>query len=303
MRLLVTFMLILPVLGRSQSEKDNKFMGFGFEGVVNLLDEPTLSFSEYKSVVGHPEFFLHSDNAELIASDNLFYRNGLRARFIFRGPDAENLGAFKQSRFVTGLLYNSGNNYTFQFSETYRVRADTVTLTSSSGSTETLYRDTIYYNDTEYSARSQNVGLFCEYLIYTGEGMPGLATGIGIATDMTLLYEAQVRQTLNYSTALYDESGIARYTPVVYNPNTDTYSYGNVNYVYGNSNLQKISTAYFIRPYIPIRIEAALSDRPKLSNFTVDINGKIGTEIQINPGASVNARMFYSLGLGLNYYL
>jgi hypothetical protein len=278
-------------------------MGFGLEADFNLLDEPTLSFTEYIAVLGSPEFFLHSGNAELISSDKIFTRNGLRARIIIKGPDQKNLGAFKQSRFVFGALYNSGNNYTFQFNETIRVRADTITMTASTGSIETLFRDTLFYYDTKYSAKSSNLGIFCEYLIYTGEGMPTLVTGIGIAADMTFIYEAQVKQTLNYTTGLYDENGIIKYTPLIHDPVTNTYSYGTVNFVYGSAKEQRIKTAYFIRPYIPVRIETQLSNRPKLKGFTVDINAKIGTEIQINPGASVNARMFYSIGLGLNYYL
>src|SRR5690606_37786405 len=124
--------------------------------------EPTLSFDEYRSVINSPEFFIHSDQAELIATDNIFSRNGLRARLIFKGPDAKNLGAFKQSRFVIGALYNAGNNYAFDFNEVNTVRADTITLTSSNGYTETLYRDTIFYMNTRSSARSRNLGVFCE---------------------------------------------------------------------------------------------------------------------------------------------
>lgn len=287
----------------SQEENDRTFIGFGLEGNINLLDEPTLSFSEYKDVIADPTFFTHSTNAELIATDNFFNRNGVKMRFMFRGPDNQNLGAFKQSRFVVGALYNGGNNYTFDFKETQIKRADTVTLTSSTGYSETLYRDTIFYFDTRYTARSRNVGLFFEYLIHTGEGMPGLITGLGISTDMTLQYVANVENQLTYSTGLYDEGGVAKYTPLIYNHETDSYSYGLLNRVSNSSSSKNIKTAYFIRPYIPVKIEARLSNRPNLFNFTVDINAKIGTEVQINPGASVNARMFYSVGLGLNYYL
>jgi hypothetical protein len=303
MRFTVLIILLFPLLGLSQVEKERKFIGLGLEADFNLFDEPTLSFEEFKSVLNAPEFFLHSSNAELVSTDNIFTRNGLRARFIFKGPDNENLGVFKKSRFVVGALYNAGNNYTFEFNESSSVRADTLVINSSSGTTQTLYVDTIFYNETKYSANSKNMGVFAEFLLYAGENTPKFSVGFGVAADMTLQYNAQVKQTLNYWTGLFDENGIAQYAPVSYNPATDIYSFETINYVYGNSKEQGIKTAFFIRPYIPVRLETRVSDRPKLSKFSVDINAKIGTEIQINPRASVNARMFYSIGMGLNYYL
>ena len=303
MRIIVLILLIFPFFSISQDEKVRKFLGFGLEGDFNLLDEPTLSFDEYQAIIGEQNFFIHNSSAELISTDQLFTRNGVRARLIFKGPDNKNLGAFKQSRFVVGALYNQGNNYTFEFSRDEFVRGDTVTMIHSGGYTEVLYKDTIYHHSTMYTANSRNLGLFCEYLIYTGEGMPALATGIGIASDMTLLYEAKAVQNTDYTTGLFNDSGIAQYAPVEYNAGNDTYTYSHYTYVSEQNQSRKIKTAYFIRPYIPVRLETPLSNRPKLMNFTVDINGKIGTEIQINPGASVNARMFYSLGIGLNYYL
>lgn len=303
MRIFVLILVLIPVFSISQNEKVRKFMGFGVEADFNLLDEPTLSFNEYQAIVNGSNFFVHDPSAELYSTDQLFTRNGVRARFIFKGPDNENLGAFKQSRFVIGALYNEGNNYTFEFKRDEFIRGDTITLQYSNGYTDVMYKDTVYHHSTSYTANSRNLGVFCEYLIYTGEGMPALATGIGVASDMTILYEANSVKTIDYTTGLFNESGIAVYAPLQYNAGNDTYTYLQYNSVSEQQSRQKIRTAFFIRPYIPIRLETPLSNRPKLSNFTVDINGKIGTEIQINPGASVNARMFYSLGIGLNYYL
>ena len=301
MRLLLSVLILLPIFGLAQSENERRLIGFGLEGSLNVLDEPTLSFEEYKSVINSPEFFLHSDSAELLSSSQLFTRNGVALRLILKGKTHKNLGAFKQSKFNIGALYNSGNNYSFNFRRIDRVRLDTITLSSSTGTVETVYQDTIYYHDTEYSARSQNLGIYGEFIISTGEGMPGLSTGVGLAVDMTMLYEAQVRQTLIYESGLFTQEGTPAYITVV-NPQGQGALATNT-FVYGNSKTSRIKMAYFIRPYIPVRLETALSDRPNMAHFSVDINAKIGTEIQFNPNASINARMFYSIGLGLSYYL
>ena len=291
--------LFFPLLAFCQEEDQKKFIGFGIEGSLNILDEPTLSFDEYKSVVDSPDFFVHSLNSELLAVSHLFRRNGASVRFIFNGPTHKNLGAFQHSKFFLGASYNAGNNYSFNFNDVNRVRVDTLTITSSSGDVETHYRDTVYYLNTSYSAKSQNIGIYAEYLVFLGDKKEGFATGLGLASDITLMYDAQARQTLHYETGLYNGAGI----PTYYEVNSNGSINSSENTEYGIPNNKKLGMAYFIRPYIPVRIETKISNHPKMANFTLDLNVKIGTEIQINPQASVNARMYYSLGFGLNYYL
>ncbi|UKN03120.1 hypothetical protein K6119_06285 [Paracrocinitomix mangrovi] len=296
--------MFIPLFGWAQDQTDKVLTGFGVEAAFNLLDEPTLSFTEYGKVINNPEFFLHSSDAELIASSTLFTRNGINARMIFKGPDLSNMGAFKRSKFDLGVGYNGGNNYAFEFRDKITVRSDTLTLTSSTGSIETLYRDTIFYHSTVYSASSKNISVFGEYLIFLGDKNPGFGVGLGAAFDMTLYNHAQVRHTISYETGLYDENGVLSYAEVEsYSGSNNGYYAPAITQIYSNTVEQEVKMAYFIRPYIPVRIETPLSNLPALSKFTVDINAKIGTEVQINPRASVNARMFYSLGIGLNYYM
>lgn len=301
MRKFATIFVLFPLLTWAQydSLSTKKFRGMGLEFAFNLLDEPTLSFEEYQNVIGSPEFFMHSQDAELMMSDKIFSRNGISARFIFQGRENKRLGAFRHSMFYTGVQYNSGNNYTFRYQDKNIVRSDTITFVSSTAATETYFRDTIYYTDTEYSAASNNIGIYGEFLLQTDKMKPSFGAGFGLAADATFFYQAYVEQDVYYVTALFDEQGNPVYAPVTNSTVLGAPVYSSSSYVYGSDNQVKLPSAYFIRPYIPVRLEASLGD----SRLTFDINAKIGTEIQINSRSAVNARMFYSLGMGVNYYL
>jgi len=304
MKFLFGVFLLVPVLGWSQTDDNRKLIGFGIEGAINFFDESSISYSEFKSMLDSPEFFLEGSEAMNHTSPRMYSRNGLGASFMFKGPSSERMGPFKRTRFNVGAHYNSGSTFSFEFNERYRARQDTVVLTSSTGLVETFYRDTLYSTSTEYSTKVKNVGLFAEYLIYTGEGWPSLSTGIGIAADGSISYAAQVRQTINYETGLYyQDGGVYSISPAPSPQQGTNGSYNTSNFLYGNSESRQIQTSYFLRPYIPIRFESALSNRPKLSNITLDIVAKVGAEIHISPSSTVNTRMFYSLGVGFNYYL
>jgi len=306
MRFILSFILILPVHVFSQQVENQRILGYGIDANLNYLDNSNISFSEFKALAIDSDFFSDQlPTAQLLNAKNVQNRFGIAANVVLKGKDKMSLGPVKKSRFNVGVSYMQGGSYGFNFSEYNKVRYDTITVTSSLGSVEKKYRDSIYWINTSYSSFIRNIGLFGEFLMYTSEGWPSFSTGLGISADMSMKYVIKMNREESFQIAINNENEQFLYYDKLVDQEDGQFigTYPTEQIYQGSENEVAAKRSFFIRPYIPIRIESPITNKEQFSHITMHIQAKIGAELHLTPSVGANTRMFYAVGIGFNYYL
>lgn len=306
MRFTLSFFFILPFLVFSQKNQDQKILGYGIDANVNYLDKSSISYSEFKALAVDTDFFPDQlPTAQHLTAKNIQNRFGIAANIVLKGMNKMSLGPVKRSRFNLGVSYMQGGSYSFNFSEYNSIRYDTIIISSSLGTIEKKYRDSIYWNYTSYATFTRNIGFFGEYLMYTAEGWPSFSTGLGISADMSMNYVIRMNQEESYQIAIYNENEQFLYYDNLVDQEADQFNgtYPTEQIYQGSENEVEAKRSFFIRPYIPIRIESPITNKEHFSHITMHIQAKLGAELHLTPSVGVNTRMFYAVGVGFNYYL
>lgn len=268
---------------------------------LQIMKPSSMMYSEFKTTVNASDFFVENASAGEITSDKLYSRQFVSATAQFRILKEIKILIFKRFNLNVGSTFSNGQNLTYSFTENYTARGDSVWVTQGNN-TDLYFSDSLYRIDTEYSTEVKNIGLFTEFWMSTEE-KSGFAIGVGLLGQFAVENKLYLKHDTYFTTALYDQMG----QPAWVKPSTS--GIGTQGTVYSmtlaNSlnNSVSLSSLYYFTPYVPIKFEARLSEGPVLKNITVDLNAKVGYEVQFS-GANINAgRLFYQLGFGLNYYL
>ncbi len=294
--------LIIFVSLLSYSQEDVKTLeAFNINVGVQMLQPSSLDYSNFKSSVNGNDFFIENSTALNTTSDKLYARQFVNGGLQFRILKEKSLSIFKKFNLNLGGSFAAGQNLTYNFSENYRVQGDSIFITQA-GQTEVYTSDTLYRLDTRYYSELKNVGLSTEFCMSTSESKTGFSTGFGLLGSFSIDNQLDLTQDRLFSTALYDENGNAAYVETISVPNAQSPVYGSqLASTYNNS--MKLASVYSIMPYIPLKMQAALSEDNFLKDLSVEFFAKVGYEFQFSASNYRSGRLSYLLGFGINYYL
>lgn len=301
MRHLTIFLLLFSINSFSQ-EEFKTLEAFNLNFGLQILQPSSLHYDSFKMNVNEEDFFLESSLAENSTSDKLFSRQFLSGGLQLRILKEKKIWVFKRFNLNIGGSFTAGQNLDYSFVEDYKMPGDSVWITQGNN-TQLYFSDSLYHKETHYYSQIKNVGLFSEFWLSSGEKNTGFSIGIGVSGQFAIENKLNLIQDTYYSTALFDQNGNPAYiqpTSTSLNNHGVVYSRNLID-TYNNS--VNLSSFYSITTYVPIKVEAALSEDNLLKNFSVDLHAKIGYEFQFLGSNLIANRLSYILGVGLNYYL
>lgn len=304
MKLGCFFFCLFPFLGVTQNDSIRTLAAFGVNGGIEILQPSDLSYTDFQSSLNAPDFIFESALAHQITPERLYSRQSITGYVRLRIAKSKNLGSFKQFYVQLGALYSSGQNLSYELYESMHQIGDSVYVTEN-GETQSYTRDTIFNTRTTYNSYMKNIGMSTEFLMSAGNERAGFSIGLGSSFQMSLTNVVKAEQSTYYETALYNNQGEAVY----YQPTSSTASNGgsgslSVSNDFGHfSQEHQLNTNYLLTTYVPLKLEATLSDKPVWSQLSMEFTAKLGYEMLFSPSQSFSGRLAYGMGVGLNYYL
>jgi hypothetical protein len=298
MRLLCVILFFISSNSFSQNEVKS-LEALNLNAGLQILRPSSLSYLDFKSSFSGTDFFIESTSAKNTTSEKLFSRQFVSGSVQFRILKDKSLGWFKKFNFNIGSSFSSGQNLSYSFTDNYLVRGDSVWITQG-GETDLYFSDSIHRIETNYFTQLKNIGFFSEFWLSTAEKNSGASIGFGLSGQFSIENNVFLTNDSYYTTALYDESGNVAFVKPSQSSSSNSYA-TTLSDSYNRS--VTLPPIYIITPYIPIRFEAALSESPTLSDFSIELFAKVGYEFQFYSSNMVAGRLSSMLGFGLNYYL
>jgi hypothetical protein len=300
MKLLRFFFLLIPFLTAAQKEEVKTFSSFGVNAGLDVLQASDLSYYDFQFGLKGADLGFESESAQQVTPDRLYSRQSLSAYLRLRLAKNKILGPFKQFYLQIGSTFSTGQNLSYEFSETWHKGGDTVFITENNV-TSVYTRDSVFNKRTTYNSYMKNIGVASEFLLSSGSKSAGFTCGLGASFQMSLANSVSASQVTYYETALYSEKGVAEFYQDGFLPAQGNAFSSNDFGIFSQDH--KLNTNYLLTSYLPFKFEAFISDKPFWSQLSMEFTAKIAYEMLFIPKSSFSGRLSYGLGVGMNYYL
>ncbi len=295
MKSLIFVVFLLPFTLLSQNEVSWKWQSFDAAVEYNVYSNSNLALNKFvkdpSQIVSNTPYFLPSN-----------YLFGLNFNsWNFSG--SATLSTKKAHQFFSfGASYSSYTNQaTSSFINGTRTVVDSFELVSQNSST-TILIDSVWSDNEFLTFRQHAVSIHAEYLIKTKRTRVSGSIGGGFRVGMTLTPEMRYSRYQSYRYRYTDTNGYEVLAPQ-FQVNSGIPPYRETIIDSKRSSIESKSSL-ILTPYIPIQFEyTPFLHRNILSKISIQLRGKAGSEFQFISGAKTSIRPFFSVGLGLKYYV